>query len=147
MPRCPSRKPTAFLALLSLCIASCSTPSLLRSSAERDLDQACRVNQPVSNGHFEQGDSCKSGYWSLVRSAAAFEHNSLAILFEPNFRGEAHRENMRNLLWLWGDSQFAQVLERQPKPTRERVVSDINYAWENPGWHFFPETYSTALSR
>jgi hypothetical protein len=88
-------------------------------------------------------------YRLLLDSALNFDHNSLVVLLNLRSRvnPDTHCENLRDLMLLWGDAQFAQVLERQDLRIRKRAVECVNCAWGTPRWELFPETQATALDR
>jgi hypothetical protein len=84
-------------------------------------------------------------YQITLDLAREFDQNSLVTLFGLQFKGapsQTHAENLKKLMFLWGDAQFAQVLERQPSQIKKRVIALIESVWDNPEWSIFSETFT-----
>lgn len=122
------------------------------ASAHKQLQEY--LNTPSEPGDvFTQAKLDQVEYRILLAGAISRQADSLAALFRytanGNLMGEGAETNcdiLRQLLILWGDRQYAEVLRKQPLKIRIAVISALDYAWPHPGWEAsnYPETYQLA---
>ena len=100
----------------------------------------------------DRGQACSKDYPAVLRRAAAKDAAALGRLFQISATSrwdaagaEFHFSHMRRMLLLWGDQDFAQVLIRQPKNIRQRVLHSLN-APDPALPHLFPRTYAAATA-
>ena len=85
----------------------------------------------------------KIDYRPILIRAINLEKPALTSLFAMQFMGEggeAHSAIFKDLMTLWGDEKFAELLATQPKKVREIVVGSIDYAGVEPDWASYPKT-------
>jgi len=89
-------------------------------------------------------------YRAHLRRAIVKDRRSLAALFDYTENGqlmgvgaEEHCEVLYNLLQVWGDTSFANVLQGRDRRVRHRVIPWIASQFPYPGWrpYQFPQTY------
>jgi len=86
-------------------------------------------------------------YRPILRSAIGLDQKALISLFAMKSMGEGgetHCANLRDLMKLWGDAQFAKIVATQPAEIRDLVVSNIDYAWADPEWSLYPKILATS---
>jgi hypothetical protein len=90
-------------------------------------------------------------YQRVLRQAAGKHGDALERLFAISARGlwdvaaaEFHHSNMRRMLLVWGDADFARVLARQPRAIRRAVDEALSWPQESEFRHHFPQTYAVA---
>ncbi len=92
---------------------------------------------------FAQARLDKIDYRPILNRAINLEKPALISLFGMQFMGEGgetHSAILKDLMTLWGDEKFAELLSAQPKKIREIVVSSIDYAWADPVWASYSKT-------
>lgn len=92
---------------------------------------------------YAQARHDKIDYRPILKRAINLERPALISLFGIQFSGEGgetHSEILKDLMMLWGDEKFAEVLATQPKKVQEIVVGSVDYAWADPNWASYPKT-------
>jgi len=86
-------------------------------------------------------------YRPILKRAVNLDKTALVSLFTMKFMGEGgdtHCANLRDLMHLWGDAKFAEVLVSQPKEVRALVVSSIDYTCADSDWIPYPRTLAAS---
>jgi len=134
------------LLTLSGCSLATAEPSPHQIEAKRSLEEAVQMEE-CGGSIYAQVKVAGIDYRTTLRSAIDLDHKALISLFAMKFMGEGgetHCANLRDLMKLWGDAQFAKIVATQPAEIRDLVVSNIDYAWADPEWSLYPKTLSTS---
>ncbi len=114
----------------------------IQVEAKRSLEAAAQMEEHrgsiVAQARFDEID-----YRPILKRATNLDKKALVSLFTMKFMGEGgetHCAILQNLMKLWGDTRFAEVLASQPKEIRDLVVSSIDYSWVDPDWISYPKT-------
>lgn len=95
-------------------------------------------------------------YRRHLRKAIDGKQGAFAALFDYSSEGRLtavgarqHGEILYNLLRLWGDDYFADILRTRRPNVRQRVVQWIDSQFPSPGWppDKFPKTYELGPHR
>lgn len=137
-----------FIALLYLISSPWAVAELtqIQVEAKKTLEQDAKMEE-YGGSIYAQARVDEIDYRPILVSAIKLEKPALTSLFAMQFMGEGgetHSANLKNLMRLWGDEKFAEVLSAQPKKIREIVVGSIDYAWAEPNWASYPKTLALA---
>lgn len=87
------------------------------------------------------------GYRPILKRAINLDKDALVSLFPIQFLGEAAEiqcTTLQELMKLWGDDKFAEILTSQPENVRDLVVSSIDYSWATADWGQYPKTIAAS---
>jgi hypothetical protein len=96
---------------------------------------------------FAQARADGIDYRPILNRAANLDKTALVSLFTMKFMGEGgdtHCAVLRDLMQLWGDAKFAEVLVSQPQEVRALVVSSIDYTCADADWISYPRTLAAS---
>ena len=128
------------------CTPVIAEPTPVQAEAKRSLEKTAQMEE-YRGSIFVQARGDGIDYRPILNRAANLDKTALVSLFTMKFMGEpgeTHCTVLRDLMQLWGDAKFAEVLVSQPQEVRDLVVSSIDYAWADPDWIDYSRTLAAS---
>lgn len=128
------------------CVPTAADLTPHQLEAKRSLVETAQTEEYVGS-IFTQAKVDGIDYRPILKRAINLDKEALVSLFPMKFAGEGgetHCSNLKALMVLWGDAQFAEVLGSQSVGVRDLVVRAIKHSWADPDWASYPKTIATA---